>query len=79
MELLVTKDTLGFKEGDIINPSRTLKEGAYSGDNFISRKNYIVLKESLTNEDLAIINTIIKKKFSILFWRLYTRSQFLLK
>lgn len=79
MELLVTKDTLGFKEGDIINPSRTLKEGAYSGDNFISRKNYIVLKESLTAEDLAIIDTIIKKKFSILFWRLYTRQQFLLK
>jgi hypothetical protein len=79
MELLVTKDTLGFKEGDIINPSRTLKEGAYSGDNFISRRNYIVLKESLTAEDLAIIDTIIKKKFSILFWRLYTRQQFLLK
>lgn len=79
MELLIIKDTLQYKEGDIVTPSKTLKEGAYSGDNFISKKNYIILKEALSNEDLAIINTIIKKKFSILFWRLYTRSQFLLK
>lgn len=79
MELLIIKDTLQYKEGDIVNPSKTIKEGAYSGDNFISKKNYIVLKESLTPEDLSIIDSLIRKKFSILFWRLYTRAQFLLK
>lgn len=79
MELLVIKDTNKFKEGDIVKTNKIIREGAYSNNEFISRKNFIVLKETLNQQDLDIIDSIIKKKFSILFWRLYTRAQFLLK
>lgn len=80
MKIIIIKETLKYKVGDIldIKINNLIKEGVNYNSDFISKSNYIILKEELTPEDIKKIEQIFDKKIIKLFWRLYTKAKIIL-
>ena len=81
MKLLVIENTNKYKEGEEINSSdcKFTKEGLIYENNFLDKKKYVTLTEEISPEDLKKIKSIIEKKLLLMFWRLYTKSKFILR
>ncbi len=74
MKVIILKESFYYKPGDVVEVKK-ISGGVIHENNFIKEKDYIT--EELTKEDQKKIKDMIKAQLEILFWRLYTKSPFL--
>lgn len=81
MKLLVIENTNKYTEGTEIESKdcKIMPEGLIHENNFLDKKKYVTLNEEISNEDLVKISNLIDKKLRLMFWRLYTKSKFILQ
>jgi len=81
MKLLIIEDTNKYKIGKTLefDECEFIKEGLLHNNNFLEKNKYVILREELTPEDLQKISVIIDRKLVKMFWRLYTKSKFILQ
>jgi hypothetical protein len=87
MKALIIKDSLYFSIGQIIEAS-SLKKGIITKDNHfikegcfvpLTKKRYKIISEKLDRVDEIRIKEIVGQVLKTFFWRLYTRSTFVIK
>lgn len=81
MKLLVIENTNKYESGVEIESAdcKITSEGLIHENNFLDKKKYVTLNEEISNEDLVKISNLIDKKLRLMFWRLYTKSKFILQ
>lgn len=75
--ILVTEDTIKFKKGMILENYRLVDDGLQVSKDFLNKKNFIVLTESLSKEDEKKIRDMIRQQMKLVFWNLYTKQAML--
>lgn len=75
MKVIVLKESFFYKKGQLIEGKKT-KGGFVDGENFINESDFI--NEEITKDDEKKIKDIIKTQLELMFWRLYTKSSFLI-
>lgn len=76
-KIFITEDTYLFKQGEVYENFTYTLNGVLIENNFINKKNYIVLKEKLSSEDEKRVREIIKQQLSRLLWNMYTKQNVL--
>lgn len=77
--IIVVEDTFKFNRGTIIETYTHVSNGivAHSND-FLSKKNFVVLTETLSREDEKRVRDMIRQQIRLLLWNLYTKNSILI-
>lgn len=76
-KILVTKDCGDLKKGQLIESYVSTKKGVLSGKNYIPKGNFVYLNEKLSSSDQQEVRALVKKMLLTMFWRMYTRADFI--
>jgi len=56
-----------------------VENGAYVGEHYLPKEQFIPINEALTKADEEKIRRMVREMLKKMFWRLYTRSAFIVK
>lgn len=77
-KVIMTEDTRYFAQTQELE-GLVVEGGIRVGDHFVSEEQYIVLSEALSKTDEEKIRRMVREMLKKMFWRLYTRSAFIVK
>lgn len=80
-KILITKRSIGYKEGTTLLEYKKVKKGILVNNNdFISDKDFVVLNEALTltPDDEKKIREMVRTQLKYFFWQLYTKQSIML-
>jgi len=75
--IFIIKEGCGYKQGEVIKNYIQTEKGILINNQHIPRENYFFLNEKLSSSDEEEVKKIVKTIIQKMFWRLYTRSSFL--
>lgn len=79
-QILLKEDYKKYKRGQLIEVNLKLSSGIIDEHNdFIPRENFVYLTESLSKSDEDAIRRIVREILKKMFWRIYTRSGFIVQ
>lgn len=77
-KVFILKESNYFKLGEEVEGIE-LEDGIRVGEHFLSKDQAVVLSEALTKADEEKIRRLVREMLKKMFWRLYTRSAFIVK
>jgi hypothetical protein len=76
-KVIILKNGNGYKKGQLVESYVETKKGIVSGKNYIPKSDFVYLNEKLSRADEEEVRKMIKELLKKMFWRLYTRSSFI--
>ena len=77
-KLFIVEDSGYFKLGQEVD-GLCVKDGAYVGEHYLTKEQFIPISEALNKTDEEKIRRMVREMLKKMFWRLYTRSAFIVK
>lgn len=78
MEIIITKESFYYKKGQVLTCEQR-GDKLFHNDNYLDKSQYLKLNEALSPADAKEVTKIVTDIIEQMFWRMYTRSAFLLK
>jgi len=77
-KLFIIEDSNYFKTTQEVEGMLS-EGGALVGEHYLPKEQFIVINEALTKVDEEKIRRLVREMLKKMFWRLYTRSAFIVK